>query len=75
MFEDKKRISRARSPSDDQEYLSDSVWANIESVESLYPGEAESLKKQPSQHYKNAPGTCSAVISPGNSSNRDKLLT
>ena len=70
----KKRISRARSPSDDQEYLSDSQWANIESIESVksYPGETESLQKKSSQHFENAPGTCTVQFSnksPGNSSN------
>ena len=61
----KKRISRARSPSDDQEYLSDSQWANIESVESVksYPGEDGSLQKISNQNPENAPGTYSVQFS------------
>ena len=73
----KKRISRVRSPSDDQEYLSDSQWANIESLESVksYPGEEGSLQKISNQNPENAPGTYSVQFnnkSPGNSSNGGK---
>ena len=61
----KRGISRARSPSDDQEYLSDSQWANIESVESVksYPGEDGSLQKISNQNPENAPGTYSVQFS------------
>ena len=60
-LEDKKRISRAgkpsyieeheTAPSKDASYLADSVWANIESVESMdpYPGQAKSVNPYPGE--------------------------